>query len=106
MHNAWRQPYQFISIIEKEGSVYITTHSTHFYLRLYGVGYIEEDNSDSERGNRLPPLLELKIVYIIRHKRIIIRNMAFVTPVLKLSGSAMRDRSDDPSHHACYIRAS
>ena len=32
---------------------YLTTHSTH-YLRLYGVRHMV--NSDSERGNPLPPL--------------------------------------------------
>ena len=26
-----------------------------FYLRLYGVGYMVKDHSDSERGNLLPP---------------------------------------------------
>ena len=26
-----------------------------FYLRLYGVGHMEKDHSDSERGNPLPP---------------------------------------------------
>ena len=34
---------------------YLTTHSTHFYLRLYGVGHMVKDHSDSERGNPLPP---------------------------------------------------
>ena len=52
---------------------YLTTHSTHlidsymerkgnvfndalniFYLRLYGVGHMVQDHSDSERGNPLP----------------------------------------------------
>ena len=63
-------------IIKKEGSVlfndelntfsyiymdgwmemfYLTTHSTHFILRLYGVGHMVKDHSDSERGNPLPP---------------------------------------------------
>ena len=27
-----------------------------FYLRLYGVGHMVQDHSDSERGNPLPPL--------------------------------------------------
>ena len=26
-----------------------------FYLRLYGVGHMVKDHSDSERGNPLPP---------------------------------------------------
>ena len=33
---------------------YLTTHSTHFILRLYGVGHMVKDHSDSERGNPLP----------------------------------------------------
>ena len=34
---------------------YLTTHSTHFNLRLYGVGHMVKDHSDSKRGNPLPP---------------------------------------------------
>ena len=34
---------------------YLTTYSTHFNLRLYGVGIMVKDHSDSERGNPLPP---------------------------------------------------
>ena len=34
---------------------YLTTHSTHFYLRLYGVRHMVKDHSDSEKGNPLPP---------------------------------------------------
>ena len=34
---------------------YLTTHSIHFILRLYGVGHMVKDNSDSERRNSLPP---------------------------------------------------
>ena len=29
--------------------LYLTSHSTHFYLRLYGVGHVVKDHSDSER---------------------------------------------------------
>ena len=34
---------------------YLTTHSTHFILRLYGVRHMVKDHSDSERkeGNVL-----------------------------------------------------
>ena len=28
---------------------YLTTHSNTFYLRLYGVGHMVKDHSDSER---------------------------------------------------------
>ena len=34
---------------------YLTTHSTHFILRLYGVRHMVKDHSDSERGNPLLP---------------------------------------------------
>ena len=34
---------------------YLTTYSTHFNLRLYGVGHMVKDHSDSKRGNPLPP---------------------------------------------------
>ena len=34
---------------------YLTTHSTHSILRLYGVGHMVTDHSDSERGNLRPP---------------------------------------------------
>ena len=34
---------------------YLMTHSTHFYLRLYGVGHIVKDHSDSESRNLLLP---------------------------------------------------
>ena len=34
---------------------YLTTHSTHFILRLYAVGHMVNDHSDSERGNPLQP---------------------------------------------------
>ena len=27
-----------------------------FYLQLYGIGHMAKDHSDSESGNRLPPL--------------------------------------------------
>ena len=34
---------------------YLTTHSTHFYLRLYGIRHMVKDHSDSEKGNPQPP---------------------------------------------------
>ena len=38
-------------VIKKE-MFYLTTHSTHFIFRLYGVRHIMvKDHSDSERGN-------------------------------------------------------
>ena len=40
---------------ERKEMFYLTTHSTHFYLRLYGVRHMGKDHSDSENGNLLPP---------------------------------------------------
>ena len=34
---------------------YLTTHFNTFYIRLYGVGDMVKDHSDSERGNLLSP---------------------------------------------------
>ena len=45
-------------LIWKEGRkemFYLTTHSIHFYLQLYGDRHMVKDHSDSERGNPLPP---------------------------------------------------
>ena len=33
----------------KEGLFYLTTHSTHFILRLYGVGHMVKDHSERVR---------------------------------------------------------
>ena len=38
---------------------YLTTHSTHFYLRLYSIGQMVKDHSYNERGNPLSPLYGL-----------------------------------------------
>ena len=40
---------------DEEEMYYLTTHSTHFYLRLYGVGHMVKDHSDSKRENLLLP---------------------------------------------------
>ena len=39
----------------KEGNVLFNGALNTFYLRLYGVGYMVKDHSDSDRGNSLPP---------------------------------------------------
>ena len=44
---------------------YLTTHSTHFYLRLYGVRHMVKDHSDSEKGN---PLLPHRLLLSINSK--------------------------------------
>ena len=39
----------------KEGNVLFNDALNTFYLRLYGVGHMVKNHSDSERGNPLPP---------------------------------------------------
>ena len=58
---------------------YLTTHSTHFYLWLHGIGHMTKDHSDSERRNPLPPLHGLLFSISSRIKHI----TAFVTPVVE-----------------------
>ena len=41
--------------IGRKEMFYLTTHSTHFILWLYGVGHMVKDHLDSEIGNLLPP---------------------------------------------------
>ena len=65
---------------------YLTTHSTHFILRLYGVGHMVKDHSDSERGNPLPPHVLLipinsKGSFICTIPHTIAHTTAFDTPV-------------------------
>ena len=70
---------------------YLTIHPTHFILRLYGVGLMVKDHSDSERGNPLPPhwllftinskgavehWLEWEIVQWVHHEGSIRRSIA------------------------------
>ena len=92
---------------------YLTTHSTHFILRLYGVGHMVKNHSDSERGNLLPPHgllfpISSKGSFFMHHPTDrIAHTTAFVTPVVEhwLEREIaqwvhpMKDRSDDPSHH-------
>ena len=40
---------------EKERNVLFNDTLNTFYLRLYGVGHMVKDHSDSEKGNLLPP---------------------------------------------------
>ena len=43
----------------QEGSVLFNDALNTFYLRLYGVGHMVKDHSDSERGNTLPPHIQV-----------------------------------------------
>ena len=68
--------------------VCLTKHSTHFILRLYGVGHMVKDHSDSERGNPLPPhgllfLINSKSSFICTIPYRIAHTTAYVTPVVE-----------------------
>ena len=47
--------YNIIMCLHKEGHVLFNDALNTFYLRLYGVGHMVKDYSDSEKGNPLPP---------------------------------------------------
>ena len=56
VNSIYQYSFLFACVLErKKGMFYLTTHSTHFMLRLYGVRHMVKDHSDSERGNPLPP---------------------------------------------------
>ena len=44
--------YSADALSERKEMFYLTTHSTHFILRLYGVRHMAKDHSSSDRGNR------------------------------------------------------
>ena len=45
-----------VNLERKEGSKFLFNDALNtFYLRLYGVGHMVKDHSDSERGYPLPP---------------------------------------------------
>ena len=45
----------YLKVGRKEGNVLFNDALYTFYLRLYGVGHMVKDHSDSERGKPLPP---------------------------------------------------
>ena len=45
----------FRSVMSKEGHFLFNDALNTFYLRLYGLGHMVHDHSDSERENLLPP---------------------------------------------------
>ena len=98
----------------KEGrSVLFNDALNTFYLRLYGVGHMVKDHSDSERGNPLPPH---GLLFPINSKGSFIctipqTGLQIPRPLLHQLWSTgwnekiaqcvhpTKDRSDDPSHH-------
>ena len=73
----------------KEGNVLFNDTLNTFYLRLYGIGHMVKDHSDSERGNPLP---SHGLLFPISSKGSfvckppidrIVHTIAFVTPVVE-----------------------
>ena len=110
----WRRRGEQYHDEGRKEMLYLTTHSTHFILRLYGVRHMVKVHSDSERGNLLPPRglfcfpINSKGSFYMHHPTdMLAHTTVFVTPVvehwLKQKNSSicppMMDRSDDPSHH-------
>ena len=50
-----RVPERVLNVQWKEVNVLFNDTLNTFYLRLYGVRYMVNDHSDSEKGNPLPP---------------------------------------------------
>ena len=115
------RPNRFLSVtvlrrIQNRGErkmFYLTTHTTYFYLRLYGVRHMVKDHSDSEKGNPLPPH---RLLLSINSKGSFIctieqTGLHIPRPLLHQSWCnwvereiaqwvhPKKDRSDDPSHH-------
>ena len=67
-HEQTLLPRSYISLVlkTKEGNVLVNDALKTFYLRLYCVGHIVKNNSDSERGNLLPSLHGL--IFLISNK--------------------------------------
>ena len=110
MLSAWLNK-TFLSVLihmykgRKEGNVLFNDALNTFYLRLYGVGHMVKDHSDSERGNPLPPH---GLLFLIGSKGSFICIIpqplypswrALVGTRNSSMGSTMKDRSDNPSHH-------
>ena len=97
---------------ERKGNVLFNDALNTFYLRLYGVGHVVEDHSESERGNLLLPHgllfpISSKGSFIHHPTDRIAHTTVFVTPVVEhwLEREIaqwvhpMKDRSDNPLHH-------
>ena len=55
---------------EEEENVLFNDALNTYYLRLYGIGHMVKDHSDSERGNPLPPHgLLFPILYASSHRQ-------------------------------------
>ena len=94
----------------QEGNVLFNDALNIFYLRLYGVGYMVEAHSDSERGNPLPPH---ELLFLINSKcSFYMHNLldriayttAFVTPVGRGALAGTRNSSIGLTHEGSTRR--
>ena len=79
---------RIVGVGRKEGNVLFNDALNTFRLRLYDIRYMVTDNSDSERGNPLPPqgllfLISSKGSFICTIPDRIAHTMAFGTPVVE-----------------------
>ena len=58
--------FLIVQVGRKEGNVLFNDTLNTFYLRLYGIGHMVNDHSDSERGNPLLPHGLLFPKYIVQ----------------------------------------
>ena len=52
----------------KEANVLFNGTLNTFYIRIYGVGHMVKDHRNSQRGNPLPPLHGLQVLFSIGNK--------------------------------------
>ena len=96
----------------KEVNVLFNNALNTFYLWLYGIGHMVKDHSDGERGNLCCHMgysfrLAARVLLYAPSHRQDSTYLGLVTPVMEhwLEREiaqwvhAMKDRSDDPSHH-------
>ena len=75
-------------MVLKEGNILFNDALNTIYLRLYGIGHMVKDHSDSERGNLLPPHgllfpISSKGSFICTTSQTDSTYTAFVTPVVE-----------------------
>ena len=67
---------------ERKGNALFNDALNTFYLRLYGVGYMVKDHSDSETGNPLPPHRLLFPIILYNRERKVLFNDALLSTVI------------------------
>ena len=86
----------------KEGNVLFNDALNTFYLRLYGVGHMVKDHSDSERGNTLPPH---GLLFPINWETVFTCLYPFTVQTRPLAGTASGMASDSVRSRAFRLAA-